>query len=381
MSQRTQDALRGRVAVVGVGTTPQGEHPGVDQYRLAIRALRAAIADAAIEKSSIDGLLGAKQFDGSGIDPLPLAKLIGLNPRVTGYLDYGTGGFTTQYAAMLIATGVCETVACVYGRNPPGVMHDLSGAITYDSTYGLFNAAGAAALGWTRHMHDYGSTDEALGHVAVAARKHARLNENAAFRDPLSLDDYLAEDYILWPFRELDICKLTAGGVALILTRADRASASPKQPVFMEAIGRQQATRTVEDAGHFMCEGMRSAAAQVYGAAGLAPADVDVLGMSDASTAAVLQTLENYGFCAPGESPEFVADGGIELGGRLPVNTDGGQLSGGYLVGWLQQAELVRQLRGECGERQVPGARVGQYTGTGRFRQDYISTIYATERS
>jgi acetyl-CoA acetyltransferase len=371
-----QSALRDRVAVVGVGSTRQGAHPGRGQYELALDATREALADAALDKSRIDGLLGAKQFDGSGIDPVEMAKLIGLNPRVTGALDYGTGGFTTQYAAMLIATGACETVLCVYGRNPAGAMTQLSGEITYDERFGLFNAGAVAALGWSRHMALYGSTEEALGRVVVASRAHAARNPNAAFRDPLSLDDYLAEEHLVWPFRELDICKMTAGAVALILTRAERAAESPQPPVLMHAVGRQQATRTLEDDGHLLCHGMRSVASHIYGASGLGPEDIDVLGISDASSAAVLMTLENYGFCGEGESPALLADGRIEPGGALALNTDGGQLSGGYLVGWLHQAELVRQLRGEAGERQVEGARLAQYMTTGRFRQDFLSTIY-----
>jgi acetyl-CoA acetyltransferase len=376
MNAASTQMIADKVAVVGVGTTRQGAHPGRDQYQLAIDAIRDALADAGIEKGQLDGLLGAKQLDGTGVDPVLIANLMGINPRVTGFLDYGTGGFTVQYGAMLIATGICETVICVYGRNPVDAMTALSGAHAYDTRHGLFNAASVAALGWARHKALYGSTEESLGHVAVAARAWARLNPRAAFRDPLTLEEYLAQDYAVWPFRELDICKVTAGAVALVLTRADRAADFPKPPVLIHAVGRQQAMRPLEDDEHLLCVGMRSVAKQIYGASGLTPTDIDVIGISDASTAAVLLTLENYGFCEVGGSSDFVADGKMEPGGTLPVNRDGGQLSGGYLVGWLHQAELVRQLRGECGDRQVPGARIGQYMTTGRFRQDFLSTIY-----
>jgi acetyl-CoA acetyltransferase len=124
---------------------------------------------------------------------------------------------------------------------------------------------------------------------------------------------------------------------------------------------------------------MRSAAQQVYEAADLGPSDIDVLALSDASTVAVVQTLENYGFCGEGEAGDFVASGAISHGGKIPVNPDGGQLSGGYLVGWLHQVELVRQLRGEAGERQVAGARYGQYCTTGGNREHYLSTIYSAQ--
>lgn len=373
----TQAALSRKVAVVGVGTTHQGVHPGKSDYQLGVEALRLAMADAGIEnRHRIDGVLGYK-FYGAGIDPIEFCKLVGMEPRVTGYLDYGTGGFTTQYAAMLIATGVCNLVACVFARNPAGAMDDFSGLPNeYDLTCGFVNAGAVAALGWTRHMARYGSTEEALGHVFVAARKHAALNPIAAFPDRVTLAEYLAAPYVLWPFRGYDICKVTAGAVALIFSRADRAGDFAKPPVYLLAVGRQQTPRMLEAGDQLLCFGMRMAAEQVYDAAGLGPADVDALFISDASTAAVIHTLENYGFCGEGDGQDFVKDGGIELGGRLPINTNGGQLGEGYLVGWLHHAELVRQLRGECGHRQVSGAEVAQYCTTGRFRQDSLSSIY-----
>jgi acetyl-CoA acetyltransferase len=331
------------------------------------------------DRSCVEGLLTARQMDGSGIDPVDMARLMGLTPRVTGFLDYGTGGFTTQYGAMLIATGVCDIVICAFARNPPGAMQALSGAAIYDADTGLVNAAAASAFGWTQHMARFGSTEETLGRVMVTARTYASMNPIAAWRDPLTLDDYLAQPYLMKPLRPLDVVKVTAGGVAIVLARADVARDLPKKPVYLHAVGRQQTPSILDNEDHFLCHGMRSAAAQVYGAGGMSPNDIDILLVSDASTVAIPLTLENYGFCEEGCSPDFIASGAIGPGGGLPVNTHGGQLSEGYLVGWLHHAELVRQLRGESGERQVSGAKVAQYTTTGRFREDYLSSIYVTE--
>lgn len=368
------------VAIVGVGTTRQGIHPGVSPYELALAAVENALADAGVEdRSRIDGMVTARQLDGSGIDPVDMSRLMGLSPRVTGFLDYGTGGFTTQYGAMLIATGVCDIVVCAFARNPPGAMHALSGAATYDANTGLVNAAAASAFGWTQHMARYGSTEETLGRVMVTARRYAAMNPIAAWRDPLTLEDYLAQPCLMKPLRSYDIVKVTAGGVAVVMASAAIARDLRRKPVYLHAVGRQQTPAILDNEDHFLCRGMRSAAAQVYGAAGMTPKDVDVLLVSDASTVAIPLTLENYGFCEEGGSPDFIRSGAIGPGGSLPVNTHGGQLSEGYLVGWLHHAELVRQLRGECGERQVPGARVAQYTTTGRFREDYLSSIYVTE--
>lgn len=368
------------VAIVGVGTTRQGAHPGVSPYRLALDAIEAALADAGIEdRACIDGMITAKQLDGSGIDPVDMSRLMGMAPRVTGYLDYGTGGFTSQYGAMLVATGVCDIVVCAFARNPPGVLEAFSGAATYDADCGLVNAAAASAFGWTQHMARYGSDEDTLGRVMVTARTFAAMNPIAAWRDPLTLEDYLTQPYVIKPLRSLDIVKVTAGGVALVLARRDIARDLRKEPVYLHAVGRQQAPEILGEVDHFLCRGMRSAAAQVFGAAGMSPADIDLLLVSDASTVAIPLTLENYGFCEEGGSPEFIASGAIGPGGVLPVNTHGGQLSEGYLVGWLHHAELVRQLRAECGGRQVTGAKVAQYTTTGRFREDYLSSIYVTD--
>lgn len=368
------------VAIVGVGTTRQGVHPSVAPYRLGLDAVEAALLDAGIaDKSAIDGIVTAKQLDGSGLDPVEMSRLMGLSPRVTGYLDYATGGFTTQYAAMLIATGICTVVVCAFARNPPGAMLTLSGAATYDEATGLVNAASASAFGWTQHMARYGSTPETLGHVMVTSRVFAAMNPIAAWREPLTLEDYLAQPYLMKPLRSHDIVKVTAGGVAIVMARADIARDLRRKPVYLHAVGRQQAPAILDDEDHFLCRGMRSTAAQVYEAAGMSPKDIDVLLVSDASTVAIPLTLENYGFCEEGGSPDFIASGAIGPGGSIPVNTHGGQLSEGYLVGWLHHAELVRQLRGECGDRQVPGARVAQYTATGRFREDFLSSIYVTD--
>ncbi len=363
------------VAIVGVGTTMQAPHPGRSAYQLSVDAFKAAMQDAGIDdKRRIDGVLTSRQL--SGIDPATFSRYVGMNPRVTGDLDYSTGGFTTQYAAMLIASGTCDMVACVYGRNVAGAYGDFSGIAVYDLDCGLVNANAVFAMGWARHMAKYGTTEEALGHVAIAAHKHAALNPIAAWPEPLTMERFLADEYVAWPFRGYDICRITAGAVALILARSDVAKDLAKPPVYLHAIGRQQATRVYENDEHLLCFGMRDAARQVYEVAGMKPADMDFLCISDACTAAILHTLENYGFCGEGESGEFVEGGTIELGGAMPVNPHGGQLGEGYLVGWLHHAELVRQLRGEAGPRQVAGARVAQYCATGRQRLDFLSSIY-----
>ena len=365
------------VAIVGVGATQQGLHPGRSSYQLGIEALQLAIADAGLEdKRRIDGVLGFQMADGLGIDAMVLSRYLGLNPKVTGALDYGTGGFTTHYAANLIATGACSVVACIFARNPTDAMEAISGEFPVDPDHGLFNGNVGAALGWSRYMSRYNCPDGALGPVVVSARRHAQHSDIAAWKTPLSLDEYMEQPHLVWPFRELDICKVTAGGAAIIMARADIAADLAKRPVYLHAVGRQQAPRMFENDDHLLCFGMKDAADQVFDAAGMAPTDIDVLHMSEASSASVIHTLENYGFCGAGEGPDFVKSGAIDPGGEIPVNTSGGQLGEGYLLGWLHHVEIVRQLRQEAGSRQVPNAEVGQYCATGRYREDFLSSIY-----
>lgn len=368
-----------KVAIVGVGTTRQGLHPGRSSHQLGADALKLALADAGLGKDRLDGMISAKQLDGSGVDPMEFSRQMGLNPKVTGALDYATGGFSTQYAAMLIAEGICDVVACVFARNVPGAMKDLSGGATYDLDHGYVNAHAAFAMGWTRYMARYKPSEELLGLVLMNQRRNAALNPIAAWPEPVAMEEYLADPFVLWPFRSLDICRVSAGGVALILARGDIARDLAKSPVYLHAAGRQQSARLWENDEHLLCYTMRDVANQVYGEAGLGPGDIDLLVTSDPCTAHFVHTLENYGFCEVGEAEAFIRGGGIEIGGPTPVNPNGGQLGEGYLVGWLHHAELVRQLRGECGARQVPDASIAQYTATGRQREDFLSSIYVRD--
>jgi acetyl-CoA acetyltransferase len=360
-----------RVAAVGVGQTANGLLPGRGVYDLGIEALKAALADAGLGKDDLDGVLTR------GLAPLQLAQVAGLAPRVTASLDYSAGGFTLEYAAMLIASGVCDTVACLHAHAPATRLDQLAGPIVYDPAQGLVNPATGAAMGWTEHRHRHGPyDDEALGHVVLAARRHAQRNPEAIFRDALTMDEYLEQPVVLSPFRALDIGKLSNGAWCVILRRADLADEALHPRVVLRAIGRRQSPDPLRP-GHLLLDAMRSAADQVYAAAGCGPEDIDVLTLSDGHSAVVLMTLEQYGFCGFGESADFVAAGETDLGGRLPLNPDGGQLSCAYSIGFLHQIELIRQLRGECGPRQVEGARLGQYCTTGGFRQHFATHVLA----
>jgi acetyl-CoA acetyltransferase len=213
-----------------------------------------------------------------------------------------------------------------------------------------------------RHMEQYGTTARQLGAVATAFRRHASLNPDAVMRTPVTLEEYLAARFVCEPLRLLDYCLINDGGVAMILTTAERARALRKPPVYIRGFA-----QAAEFAGStfppddFWRRPMQLAAADVYAMAGVGPADIDALMIYDNFTPTVLFSLEGFGFCPVGESGPWVADGRLGLGGALPTNTSGGHLSESYMQGWALNVEAVRQVRGECGARQVADAELVQY--------------------
>lgn len=372
--------MRGRVAIVGVGTTPQGELPGRSADGIALDAFRLALDDAGIDKSEIDGLVTCRSYGGHGIDT-EIGRVAGINPRYSATLDYGTCNFSLHLAVMAIAAGFADTIALMYGTNQrsagnrftviPG--SDMLGSLA--RPYGFINVAGPAALAFQRHQHLYGTEERQLGMIAVTLRQHARLNPLAVFKTPMTIDDYMASRYIVRPLRRPDICMISDGGACLIVTSRDRASAFPKAPVYVLGMAQQTGLREYENDDQLLRPWIKAVADRVYRSAGVAQRDVDALYVQDATSVWILQMLELFGFCPEGEAGPFVASGAIGLGGSLPVNTNGGQLSESYMWGWLHLAEAVRQLRGECGPRQVRGAEIVQYCSTMAFQKAASSIL------
>lgn len=370
--------LRGRTAIVGVGTTPQGELPGLSADEIAIEALRAALEDSGLAKSDLDGLITCKSYGGFGIDT-EIGQLAGLNPRYSATLDYGTCNFSLHLAAMAISAGLAKTVALMYGTNQRTAGHRFrstagSGSEHLD-VHGVFNIAGTAALAFRRHQEEYGTTEEQLGHIAVSQRHNARLNPAAIFTEPLSIEQYLAQPYLVEPLRRADICMISDGGACLILTATDRLAAARPAPAFLLGMDQTTALRQYQNPDGLMRPWIQQLAEPVYQRAGVSRADIDALYIQDPTTVWVLQMIELLGYCPIGEGGRFVADGHIDLGGSIPLNTNGGQLSESYMWGWLHLCEAVRQLRGECGERQVAGATFVQYASAKGFEKAATSVL------
>jgi acetyl-CoA acetyltransferase len=240
-----------------------------------------------------------------------------------------------------------------------------SGEATWMRPYGMTSPGAFHAMMFRRHMEEYGTTSEQLGAVSVAFRKHALLNPGAVMKRPITIDDHQASRFIAEPLHLLDYCLINDGGVALIITRADRARDLRKPPAyilgFAESTQLDGSSLPPPDYWYGACS---RAASDVHAMSGLKPADMDALQIYDNFSPAVLFSLEGFGFCPRGESGAWIQGGRLELGGEFPTNTGGGHLSESYMQGWALNVEAVRQIRGECGERQVADARLVQYMCT-----------------
>lgn len=359
-------AMRDKVAIAGIGTTQQGVIPGKNGNEIAVDAFKLALEDCGLTKHDVDGLITCRSYGGLGVDT-QIASLLGMNPRFSATLDYGTCNFSLHLAAMAIAAGFADTVACVYGTNQRSNRNYFADARTDGAAHGYFNIAGPASMALRRHMALYGTTEEQMSAIAVTFRGHASLNPIAVMKTPITKDDYLNSRYIVEPLHLFDMCLITDGGACLIVTSAERARDLRKPPVYVMGMAENTGLRDFQNDDQLMRPFIGKVSEQIYQTAGITRDDVDVLFIQDPTSVWVLQMLEWYGFCGIGEGGAFIQDGRIGLGGDLPLNTNGGQLSESYMWGWLHIPEAVRQLRGEAGPRQVEGARIAQYCSTMAF--------------
>jgi acetyl-CoA acetyltransferase len=360
MSDQIQ--LKNKTAVIGVGTTRYGNFPETDDYGLGAEAFRNAVEDCGIDKDDIDGLLVCRiPYYGR------MGEILGLNPRWTMPLPpHGRmSGMGIVEAALALATGRANYVALIYaniGRSRR-MNYGGEGSSLWDP-WGFTSPGASHAMMFREHMGRYGTTTRHLAEVSVAFRYHAGLNPTAVMQKPITIDDHQNSRPIVEPLRLLDYCLINDGAVCMIMTTADRARDFKKPPVLVSGIGAQEAYEngsfTNLDAD-FWYEPTRKAGAEAYEMAGVTTADVDALMCYDNFTPTVLFALEGLGFCKRGESGSFVEGGALKIGGRLPMNTDGGHLSNSYMQGWALNVEAVRQLRDECGARQLPDCEVVQF--------------------
>jgi acetyl-CoA acetyltransferase len=363
-----------QASIAGVGASRQGKLPGETDLSLATEALKAALDDSGFAKDDIDGLLTMPGT--TSPDPakhyLRLGEHLGINPKIAGSLTMGgaTAGVLIQQAALAVASGMADVVACVFGdaakTGGSKFAAAAGGAAVSWSNWGMYGNAANSALGARRHMAMYGTTSEQLGWVAVNGRRNAALNPAAVMQQPITIEDHQSSRFIVDPLHLLDCCLISDGGVAVIVTSPERAADAKAGGVSILGMGQGHTLQTLERKDWWYLPHQEDCVSRAYRMAGLGPQDIDVAQLYDNFTIAVLFWLEHAGFVKPGESGPFVEGGRrIALDGELPVNTAGGNLSESYMQGWLHVVEGVRQLRGAAGDRQVANASTCLVTGRG----------------
>jgi acetyl-CoA acetyltransferase len=386
--------LRGAAAIVGLGITPQGKVFGNTPVGFAADAVRLALEDAGLAREDLDGLLlnpGLAWRD-QGMGSFQLQQAMGLRDlRLSATMNLGgaTACAMIQHACQAIAAGLCHTVACVFSDAPlrrpaPGGERSSSGSAYgfvrgWEAAYGYFGVNAMYALVARRHMHVYGTTQDHLGAVAVAQRRWAALNPLAQMRDqPLTLDGYHASRWIVEPFHLFDCCLVSNGGLAVIVTAADRAGHAARPPVWVRGMAQGHLGGDPADT---LSSGAVLTRGPALAMAGVSLADVDVVELYDCYTFTVLVSLEDYGFCPKGEGGPFAAEHATGPGGRLALNTGGGQLSSFYMWGMTPVSEAVIQLRGDGGPRQVPAHDVALVSGNGGVLSTHATLVLSTHRT
>ena len=362
------NSIRDRAAIVGIGQSAFSKQIDKTEHRVACEAIAGAIADAGLTPRDIDGIV---RYDIETNTELAIIYSLGI-PHLRFFAGVTSGGGavcgTIVLAAMAVATGQANNVICFRARNrgrrsvsgtgkfgggrpwekTPPLLTDL---YQYHIPFGLVTPAQEMALIYRRHMHEYGTTTEHFGHVAVAQRAHAARNPHAVMRDPITLQDHQRSRWIAEPLRLLDCCLETDGACAVVVTSAERARDAPQRPAYVLAGAQAEGPIHIQLADYFQHRneetGGRAVATQLYAMAGIAPPDIDAAMFYDHFSPAVLLSLEDYGFCERGASGPFVAAGKIAWPhGSLPVNTHGGSLSEAFIHGYTHILEGVRQIRG-----------------------------------
>lgn len=377
--------------VIGVGESDYCRKPGSGLTNLGVvlQAARRAIADAGITAAEVDGVVAP--YINASVEELK--DNLGMR-RVNYSGQVNMGGASPvaslMHASLAVTGGVAEFVVLPAGWNGYSGLRARDAAATnaittfrrtvrdYYRPYGTVAPPQVYALMARRHMVEFGTTAEAFGAVAVAARRHAQLNERALMRGrPMTMRDYLDSPPITEPYRRFDCCLESDSGAAVVVANLATARRLGVTPVVVASVaeGRADPASDVCNRDDFFRIGLTDAAPRAYEACGIGPEDADFAQIYDCFSFEVIQQLEEAGFCKRGDGGRFVADGAIELGGRLPVNTHGGLLSQAHTLGMGHVVEAVRQLRWSAGPAQVEGARVGVVTGWGDMGDGSIAVL------
>jgi len=378
--------LRNSVCIVGVEESDElGTLPHKSQLTLHVEAIRNAVRDAGLKISDVDGIFTAGQHS-----PATIGEALGIVPRYVDGTTVGGCSFIIMVGHALVALhhGLCDVAVVCHGesgRSQVGVTPRRDTAIPgqYEAPFGFGGASTMFGMITTRHMHEHGTTLEQWAQVAVSTRQWAALNPKAKNREPITIADVLNSRLVCYPFNLLNICLVTDAGGAVVLTRADRAKDCAKKPVYVRGAG--EATEHVsltQMRNLTFSEATKKSGAKAFAMAGVDCNDFNHIMLYDAFTSGPPIMLESLGFCKPGEGVSFFEQGRSTPGGSLPINTNGGGLSYTHsgMYGIFPIIEATRQLRGECGARQVPKCRVSLVNGMGGMLSAAGTLVLSNEK-
>lgn len=375
-----ENNLRGKSAIVGVGHAGFGEAHGQSAYDVMAQSSLAALADAGLKLSDVDGLFCTMMEDSMPV--LMAAEYLGIIPRhIDGTMTGGSSfvNYLTS-ATMALEMGLCDVALICYGSNQrtaSGKLVTASKLPPYEGLYGPRYPISGYALAAARHMYEYGTTRENLADVAVAARAWASHNPEAFMRDPLTREDVLASRMVGDPLTKLDCCLVTDGGGAIVMVRSDRAKDFPNAPVYVLGSAAESSHRQISQMKDYTTTAARESGKRAFAAAGVTPADIDVVELYDAFTINTILFLEDLGFCPKGEGGAFVSNGNIAPGGGLAVNTNGGGLSCVHpgMYGIFTIIEAARQIRGDAPGIQLDGVELAVAHGNGGVLSSQVTAI------
>jgi acetyl-CoA acetyltransferase len=378
---------RGSVAVVGaaesdLGQVAQGTHP----MDLMAQATMRALDDCGQTLKDVDGLFVAATQVRMG--PMAFAEYLRIKPKYFDGTIIGGSSFMSHvaHAQAALQLGLCNVAVIAYGSTQRSVSRAAASPREFnpfESPYRPFMPSTAYAMAAARHMHQYGTTREQLAEVAVAARQWALMNPKAWEKEPLTIEQVLNARMVCYPLTVRDCCLVLDGGGAIVLVRADRARSLKKKPVYVLGTGESLSHANISSMPDFTVTAAVESGAQAYAMAGMKPADMNMLSLYDAFTITPILFLEDLGFCPKGEGGRFVAGGTIAPGGKLAVNTSGGGLSYCHpgMYGLLVMIEAIRQIRGECGQRQVKHCEVALAHGNGGVLSSECTVIFGSDNT
>ena len=378
--------LRGKSAIVGTGHAGFGEAHGLTAYDVMAQSALAALGDAGLKLSDVDGLFCTMMED--SMPALMAAEYLGIQPRFIDGTMTGGSSFVNYLtsATMALEAGLCDVALIVYGSNQrtaSGRLVTASRPPAYEAPYNPRYPISAYAMAAARHMHEYGTTRENLADVAVAARAWAQANPEAFEHGPLSREDVLGARMVGDPLTVRDCCLVTDGGGAIVMVRAERARDFPKAPVYVLGSAAESSHRQISQMKDFTVTAARESGVRAFAAAGVSSSDIQAVELYDAFTINTILFLEDLGFCAKGEGGAFVGDGRIAPGGALPVNTNGGGLSCVHpgMYGIFTVIEAARQIRGDAPGIQLNDIDLALAHGNGGVLSSQVTAILGSQNT